>query len=100
MLFSACFIVSGWASYYEPVLCRCSERSGCGDGCACLRFGVTFENRQVILWAWQKDKGEGMSINDAVYACVIESIVGPDGRRRWYTVDVVAMGWCSIQEMG
>jgi hypothetical protein len=55
---------------------------------------VTFENRQVILWAWQEVKREGMSINDAVYAGVIEIIIGPNGRRRWCKVDVVAMGWC------
>jgi hypothetical protein len=50
----------------------------------------------VLPWAWQEVKGEGMSINEAVYAGVIESTVGPDGRRRWCKVDVVAMGWsCS-----
>jgi hypothetical protein len=35
-----------------------------------------------------------MSINDVVYTGVIESTVGPDGRRRCCKVDMVAMGWC------
>jgi hypothetical protein len=82
---SACFIVSVWAWHYEPMLRQCSKRPGFGDGWACLRFGVTLENRQVNPWAWQEVKGESMSINDAVYAGVIESTytVEPDGRQRW-----------------
>jgi hypothetical protein len=31
-----------------------------------------------------------MSVNEAVRT----GTVGPDGRRRWCEVDMVAMGWC------
>jgi hypothetical protein len=71
-----------------------------GDGWACLRFGVTFEHRQVLPWAWQVVKGEGMSVNEAVYTGVIESTVGLDGRRRWCKVDMVAVGWCCSTPKG
>jgi hypothetical protein len=39
------------------------------------RVGVTFKPCQVLPWAWQV-KGEGMSVNEAVYTGVIESTVG------------------------
>jgi hypothetical protein len=42
---------------------------------SCLRHSVIFEHRQVLPWAV---KGEGMSVNEAVYT----GTVGPDGRRR------------------
>jgi hypothetical protein len=54
---------------------------------------VTFENHQVLPWAV---KGEGMSVNEAVYT----GTVGPDGRRRWFEVDMVAMGWCCSAPKG
>jgi hypothetical protein len=91
---NACFIASGWAWHYEPVLRQWSERPGFDDGWAYLRFGVTFEHRQVLPWAWQVVKGEGMSVNEAVYTGVIESTVGPDGRRGWHKVDVVVKVLC------
>jgi hypothetical protein len=55
--------------------------------------GVIFEHRQVLPWAV---KGEGMSVNEAVYT----GTVGPDGRRRWCEVDMVAMGWCCSAPKG
>jgi hypothetical protein len=63
-------------------------------------FGMTFEPRQVLPWAWQQVKSEGMSFNEAVYTGVIERTVGPDGRRRWCKVDVAAMGWCCSAHTG
>jgi hypothetical protein len=49
-----------------------SDRTRAISGC----FGETFEPRQVLPWAWQEVKGKGMSVNEAVYTGVIESIVG------------------------
>jgi hypothetical protein len=83
----ACFIASGWAWHYEPVLCRWSERRGFDDWWAHLWHGVTFEHRQVLPWAV---KCEGMSANESVYT----GTVGPDWRRRWFELDIAAMGWC------
>jgi hypothetical protein len=73
---NAGFIASGWAWYYEPVLCRWSERQDFGNGRACLdlRDGVTFQHHQVHPWAV---KGESMSDKEAVYT----GTVLPDGRR-------------------
>jgi hypothetical protein len=65
---NASFIASGLAWHYEPVLCRWSEWLDFGDGWACLQHGVTFEHRQVLPWAV---KGEGMSVNEAVYIPVL-----------------------------
>jgi hypothetical protein len=45
---------------------------------------VTFEHRLVLPWVV---KGEGVSVNEA-------GTVGPDGRQRWFEVDMVAVGWC------
>jgi hypothetical protein len=61
---NAGFIASGWVWLYEPVLRRRSERLYPGDWWTCSQFGVTFEPRQVLLWAWQEVKGEGMSVNE------------------------------------
>jgi hypothetical protein len=88
---NAGFIASDWAWHCEPMLHRWSERLDPGDGWACPRFGVTFEPRQVLPWAWLEVKGE---VNEAVY------IVGPDGRRGWREVNVVAMGWCCSAHTG
>jgi hypothetical protein len=76
---NAGFIASNWAWLYEPVLRRWSERPYPGDWWACLRFGVTFEPWQLLPWAWQEVKGEGMSVYEAVYTGVIESTVGRTG---------------------
>ena len=51
---------------------------GRGDGWACPRCGVTFEPRQVALGVWQEVKGEAMSVNEALYASVIEGTVRLD----------------------
>jgi hypothetical protein len=72
---NAGFIASGRVWHYEPVLYRWIERLDFGDGWARLRHGVPIEHHQVLLWAV---KGEGMSVNEAVYT----GTVGPDGRRR------------------
>ena len=40
---------------------------------------MTFEPREEALGAWQEVKGEAMSVNEAVYAGVIEGTVWPDG---------------------
>jgi hypothetical protein len=45
---------------------------------------MTFE---VLSW---DVKGEGMSVNEGVYS----GTVGPDRRRRWCEVYMVAMEWC------
>ena len=55
---------------------------------------VTFEPRKVALGAWQEVKGEAMSVNEALYAGVIEGTVRLDGSRRWFEADVVAVA-CS-----
>jgi hypothetical protein len=54
----------------------------------------------MLPWAWKEVKGEGMSINDAVYTGVVESTIGPDGRRRWSIVNVIVMGWCCSAHTG
>jgi hypothetical protein len=48
-----------------------SEWLDFGDGWACLQHGVTFEHRQV--------KGEGMSVNEAVYTGTVVRTGGDDG---------------------
>ena len=40
---------------------------------------VTFEPREKALGAWQEVKGEAMSVNEALYAGVIERTVRLDG---------------------
>ena len=68
---------------------------GCGFTGQCLDIGawdlaaaiggrvleavVTFESREEALGAWQEVKGEAMSVNEALYACVIEGTVWLDG---------------------
>jgi hypothetical protein len=74
---NAVFIASGWAWHYEPVLRRWSERLDFGDGWACLWHGVTFQHRQVLPWAV---KGEGMSVNEAVYT---QGRTGDDDGVKW-----------------
>ena len=39
---------------------------------------VTFEPREEALGAWQEVKGEGVSVNEALYASVIEGTVRLD----------------------
>jgi hypothetical protein len=55
--------------------------------------GVIFEHCQVLPWVV---KDEGMSVNEAVYT----GTVGTDGKRRWFKVDMVAMGWCCSAPKG
>ena len=88
---NAGFVTSGWARHCEPMLRRWSEWLDPWDQWVCPRFGVTFEPRQVLRWAWQEVKGESMSVNSAVYTGVIK-YCRADGRQRWCKVDVVAMG--------
>ena len=40
---------------------------------------VTFEPREEALGAWQEVKGEAMSVNEALYAGVIEGTVWLEG---------------------
>ena len=40
---------------------------------------VTFKLREEALGAWQEVKGEAMSVNEALYAVVIEGTVRLDG---------------------
>jgi hypothetical protein len=55
--------------HYKPVLGRSSNQLGFGNWWACLWLGVTFEHRQGLPWAV---KGEGMSVNEAVYTGTVE----------------------------
>ena len=55
---------------------------------------MTFEPFQVALGAWQEVKGEAMSVNEALYIDMIVGTIQPDGSRRLFEVDVVALMCC------
>ena len=75
---NAGFIASNWAWLHEPMLGYRGTGPGRGKRWACPRCGVTFEPRQVALEAWQEVKGEAMSVNEALYAGVIEETIWLD----------------------
>ena len=75
MCVNAGFIASDWAWLHEPMLEYRGAEPDRGDRWACPRYGVTFKPSQVALGAWQ----EVMSVNEALYAGVIEGTVRLDG---------------------
>ena len=70
---NAGFIASGWAWLHGPAL---GHRCLVAIGGRVPEAVVTFEPREEDLGAWQEVKGEAVSVNEALYAGVIERPYG------------------------